>query len=123
MDTKGRSFSNFSRAKEFYAEIFESELHIQEVMGTQMAFFNATDGGVGGAVCHGENYTPSAEGTIPYLNGGTDLAPILSRVETSGGVVVVPKTKISDEVDYFAFFMDTEGNKISFILRINFGLL
>lgn len=105
--------SNFSRAKDFYASIFESELHIQEVMETKMAFFNATDGGVGGAVCYGKNHTPSANGTIPYLNGGMDLSPILSRVENAGGTVVVPKTKISDEIGYFAFFMDTEGNKIA----------
>lgn len=105
--------TNFDRAKDFYSNIFSSEMQTQEMMGTQMAFFNAPDGGVGGAVCTGENYAPSAQGTVPYLNGGNDLGPILEKVEGAGGSVIMPKTKISDEIGYFAFFMDTEGNRIA----------
>lgn len=104
--------SNFDRATKFYASVFEAEMHVQEIMGSQMAFFNATDGGVGGAVCHGEMYKPSTDGTIPYLNGGSDLSVALSKVEAAGGQVVMPKTAISDEVGHIAFFIDTEGNKI-----------
>ena len=78
-----------------------------------MAFFTTTDGGVGGAVCHGEGYNPSAEGTMPYLNGGNDLAPVLERVESAGGKVVLPKTQISEEIGFMAIFFDTEGNKIA----------
>ena len=105
--------TNFSRAKKFYSSIFDAELAVQEMMGTQMAFLHATDGGVGGAICAGENYKPSADGTIPYLNGGDDLSTVLSRVAAAGGQVVVPKTQISEEIGYFAFFMDTEGNKVA----------
>ena len=105
--------TNFSRAKKFYSQILNEELQEQEIMGTQMAFFNATENGVGGAVCSGEDYKPSADGTVPYLNGGDDLGNILDRVEDAGGQVVVPKTKISDEIGYFAQFMDTEGNRIA----------
>ncbi len=105
--------TNFQRAKSFYAQIFDQELSVQEIMGNQMAFFNSSDGGVGGAVCCGEGYVPSAEGTLPYLNGGEDLSPVLNRVESAGGTVVLPKTKISDEIGYFCLFMDTEGNKMA----------
>ena len=37
-----------------------------------------------------------------------------SRVEDAGGKVIMPKTKISDEIGYMAFFFDTEGNKLAF---------
>ncbi|MGB1242276.1 MAG: VOC family protein, partial [Chitinophagales bacterium] len=55
-----------------------------------------------------------SSGSLVYLNGGSDLATPLSRVGAAGGEVVVPKTKISDEIGYFAIFMDTEGNKMAF---------
>jgi len=105
--------TNFSRAKAFYSAILDAELAVQKIMNDQMAFLPAAEGGVGGAIIQGEGYTPSAEGTIPYLNGGSDLSTILERVVTAGGEVVQPKTQISEEVGYFAFFMDTEGNKIA----------
>lgn len=105
--------TNFERATTFYSAIFKAEFAVQNMMGTQMAFFPTTDGGVGGAICHGENHQPSAEGTLPYLNGGENLSEVLDRVEVAGGQVVMPKTQISEEIGYMAFFLDTEGNKIA----------
>ena len=106
--------SNFARAVQFYGSVFKAEMHSQEINGIEMAFFPADQDKVGGAVCHGEFYTPSADGSIVYLNGGEDLSDRLSRVEPAGGKVVMPKTKINDEVGYIAMFMDTEGNRVAF---------
>ena len=89
-------------------------LHSNELAGIQMAFFPTSDGGVGGAVCQGEGYKPSAAGSLVYLNGGEDLSTPLGRVEKAGGAVVMPKTKISDEIGYIAMFTDTEGNRVAF---------
>lgn len=107
--------TNFQRAKDFYSKIFSAELHVQNIMDNQMAFLPASQDGtsVGGAICAGEGYEPSATGTLPYLNGGEDLTGVLGRVNDAGGNVVLEKTKISDEIGYFALFMDTEGNKIA----------
>lgn len=105
--------TNFNRAKKFYSEIFEAELAVQEILDTKMAFFPAGEGEVGGAICHGEGHVPSTEGTIPYLNGGEDLSGVLGRVEAAGGEIVQPKTQISEEIGFFAFFLDTEGNKVA----------
>ena len=106
--------SDFDRAKEFYTKILGSELHIEEVMGTKMGFFNTQGEGVGGAICYGEDYNPSSNGVIVSLNGGENLQTSLSKVEKAGGKVILPKTKISDEIGYFALFNDTEGNKLAF---------
>lgn len=105
--------SNFDRAKKFYSSILATEMPTQEMMGIHMAFLPATDGGVGGAVCTGEGYKPSAEGTMPYLNGGKDLSTVLERVAEAGGKVVLPKTQISPEIGFMAIFFDTEGNKVA----------
>ena len=43
--------TDFARAKQFYSNILTQELHVQELMGTQMAFFAHAEGEVGGALC------------------------------------------------------------------------
>ena len=105
---------DFDRAKDFYTEVLGSELHIEEIMGIKMGFFNTQGEGVGGAICEGPDHKPSANGAIIYFNGGNDLQIPLSKVESAGGKVTLPKTKISDEIGYYAFFTDTEGNKLAF---------
>ena len=107
--------SNFERAVTFYTEVLGGEMPQQEMMGTKMAFLPyGGEGHVGGAVCTGENHKPSKDGAKIYLNGGDNLETPLSKVEAAGGKVVLPKTKISDEVGYMAFFIDTEGNQMAF---------
>ena len=106
--------NDIDRASKFYGEVLAGELNKMDMMGTQMAFLPMEGEGVGGALCQSEMHKPSAEGAVVYLNGGEDLSAPLSRVESAGGKVVMPKTKISDEVGYMAFFFDTEGNKVAF---------
>jgi len=108
------SVSDMDRAKKFYETVFAIELPVQEMMGMHMAFFPAINmnGKVSGALVQGPMHKPSAEGAVIYLNGNPDLNTSLEKVEHAGGHVVMPKTKINDEVGYMAFFTDTEGNKI-----------
>ena len=106
--------TDFERAKDFYTQVLGSELHIEEVMGNKMGFFNTQGDGVGGAICYGKDYKPTTDGVLIYLNGGDNLQDPLSRVEKAGGEITLHKTKISDEIGYMAFFIDTEGNKLAF---------
>jgi predicted enzyme related to lactoylglutathione lyase len=48
---------------------------------------------------------------VVYLNAGEDLAVALAKVEGAGGQVLVPKTGIGEN-GFFAYFLDTEGNKV-----------
>jgi len=105
--------ANHERAVKFYSQILGANLQPMEMAGVKMAFLPADDGDIGGAICSGEGYKPSAEGTLVYLNAGEDLSAPLSKVEKAGGKVVMPKTKISDEIGYMAYIMDSEGNKIA----------
>lgn len=107
--------NDLKRACAFYGNVLGQEVHTQEIMEMQMGFLhNGQDGGVGGALVKADGYKPSADGALVYLNGGEDLSTPLAKVEQSGGKVVLPKTKISDEIGYMAMFIDTEGNKIAF---------
>ena len=106
--------NDFNRAKTFYSNIFEYEMPTQQ-MGEHMMGFLISDpelGGVGGAIVHGEDYVPSQDGVLVYLNGGNDLNTVLKKVEGANGKVMVPKTEITPEIGFFAIFIDTEGNKI-----------
>lgn len=104
--------ANFERAVRFYKEILRVEMHFENMMGSEMAFFPSEDG-VGGAVVYGDGYEPTDKGSLVYLNGGEDLSAALARVEKAGGKVIVPKTQISPEIGCFALFFDTEGNKVA----------
>jgi predicted enzyme related to lactoylglutathione lyase len=105
--------SDFNRALKFYQAILEVEMMTIEMDETPMAFFpHDSNGGVGGHLFGGQGFNPSSDGSIVYLNGGDDLQIILDRVKPNGGQTFVGKTKISDENGYFAFFIDTEGNKV-----------
>ena len=106
--------ADFERAKKFYETVLAGDMHVQEMMGFKMGFFPMEGEGIGGAICHGEGYKPSLEGTRVYLNGGEDLSIPLSKVEAAGGKIILPKTKITDDIGYMAFFIDTEGNHVAF---------
>jgi len=105
--------SDIKRATKFYETIFSVEMPQME-MGGSMAFFPADmqNGRVGGAVVQSDMHKPSVDGAVIYLNANPDLDIALSKVEKAGGKVVMPKTKITDEIGFMAFFIDTEGNKV-----------
>ena len=64
-----------------------------------------------GCVIKGEPFRPSPEGTLVYLNGGSDLAEPLSRVVAAGGRILLPKTSIGPH-GFIALFQDSEGNRV-----------
>jgi predicted enzyme related to lactoylglutathione lyase len=105
---------NLERACSFYGAVFNTDIHREEISGLKMGFLPHGQQEVGGALVEGEGYEPSESGPLVYLNGGDDLADPLSRVESAGGSLVMPKTKISDEIGYVAIIKDCEGNKVAF---------
>lgn len=108
------SVNDMDRAIAFYENVFQCSLFRQEMMGMDMAFFPADgmNGKVGGGLAKSPMHIPSADGALIYLNANPSLDTVLDRVASAGGKVIMPKTKISDEIGYMAFFTDTEGNKV-----------
>lgn len=105
-----------ARAKKFYEAIFEIDMQQQTMMGMEMTFFPGSDnmiGKVSGALVKSDMHKPSVDGTIVYLNANPSVQAVLHRVEPAGGKIVMPSTKISDDIGYMAFFMDTEGNRMA----------
>jgi predicted enzyme related to lactoylglutathione lyase len=104
---------DFDRAKKFYSAIFDYQMPDAMVGSVRMGFllYEQQQHRVGGAICFGNGYIPSQQGTLPYLNGGADLNTVLSRVAAAGGKVVLEKTPVNQQ-GYVAKLVDTEGNLI-----------
>ena len=102
---------DISRAVRFYNRVLGLEMAAMDMMGCQMAMFPCGTGGVGGALVQHSEQSPSATGTMVYLDGGDDLSTPLGKVEAAGGKVVMPKTSIGEH-GFCAMFLDTEGNKV-----------
>lgn len=105
--------ADFKRAVNFYKTILQTEIHETEMFGTKMGILPGDGKQVSGAIVHGQDYQPGSNGPLLYLNGGKDLQEALNRIEKIKGQVLVPKTRISPEMGYFAIFIDSEGNKMA----------
>lgn len=105
---------DFDRAIAFYKKVMSIEINEVDMFGTKMGFMPSDGNNVSGAIVQGEGYSPSDTGTLIYLHGGDDLQPMLDKVESNKGKILLPKTMINPEMGYFALFMDTEGNKMAF---------
>jgi uncharacterized protein len=104
--------TDFDRAKSFYEKVLGIDIEPMAIGPTTMGMLSTDPTVVGGALVHAEGTLPSQDGTLVYLNGGEDLAPMLARVQQAGGTVLVPKTEIGSDFGFFAHFVDTEGNKV-----------
>lgn len=109
--------TNHKRAVNFYQQLLGQQLLYDEIQGVKMSFFQSDEKTVGGAICTGKGYSPTSKGVVFYLNGGSDLNSILDKVEPLGGKVVQAKTLISADMGNFAFFIDTEGNRVGVYSR------
>ena len=104
--------TNFTRAVTFYESMFQVSLK-RENIGGEMAIFPAEENQAGGAIVEQQpGYAPSATGAVVYLSGGADLTPLLGRVVSAGGKVVLPKTALPPGMGFFAHFEDSEGNRV-----------
>ena len=104
--------TNHERAIKFYEKLLGQKLLRDEIQGVKMAFFRSNEKTVGGAICTGKGYRPTTNGIVFYLNGGSDLHLFLDKVRSLGGKPIDSPTHIPDQMGSFAYFLDTEGNKI-----------
>jgi hypothetical protein len=83
---------------------------------------------VSGAIVQGDDYKPSTNGVLAYLNGGNDSLTVLNKIEPNNRKVIVPKTQISPEMGFFwnaklrfTQFIKAyqDENKVIFSYRIN----
>lgn len=104
--------ASFDRAVSFYTSIFDIKFETVHTGTHTMAFF-PTESGIGGALVFGDGCVPSQTGSLLYLNAGANLDETLSKIESAGGLVLMGKTLISEDIGYYSLILDSEGNRLS----------
>lgn len=100
--------TDFDRAVRFYETILETKISAYDFGKEKMGFFanNA------GAISWADGFKPSKDGVLVHLSCN-DITQTLACIETQGGQIITPKTKIeADNAGYFALFSDSEGNRV-----------
>jgi uncharacterized protein len=105
---------DISRAKKFYESIFEIKMEEMDMQNMKYAMFpfDPMNAKVAGGLAQSPMHTPSATGSIVYLNANPDLQIVLDRIEKAGGKITMPKTSIGQN-GFMAFFSDSEGNTVA----------
>jgi len=109
--------ADIDRAKTFYETILNIKM-IKRNDGTHESVFfpydpnviQATSGRVTGVLSKSERNTPSANGTLVYINASPNIHTVLDKVEQAGGKIISPKIQIPPGL--IAIIMDSEGNRI-----------
>jgi len=111
--------NNTQRAKKFYETILDIEMTSQFIAETNEPLtsfpydpevIQATSGRVTGVLTESENSSPSANGTVVYINASPNLQSVLDKVQPAGGELISPVINI--KAGLIAFILDSEGNKI-----------
>jgi len=105
--------NDIKRAAAFYGKILGVSLDLNEMGGSEMAWFPMAQGvpGAAGTLIKGEGYTPSHSGSLVYF-GVEDIEGTLKKVTANGGKTLVPKMGIGEH-GFIAHFEDCEGNRVA----------
>ncbi len=102
----------FARAASFYNSILNADIEEMEMGGIKMGLLSNSGEDVYVHLIHGEEYKPSVDGVVVYLNCGNDLQQVAIKVAENGGRIIIPKTEIAPDIGFYAMFTDTEGNRL-----------
>ena len=108
--------TDLDRAINFYQLLLDIELERCSIHGYEMAFFPFENNGAGisGALCKGDVYKPSIEGSFIYLFT-SDIDGVLSKAVELGSEILFEKTDAGN--CFVAEIKDSEGNRICFTTR------
>jgi uncharacterized protein len=109
--------TDIDRARQFYETILDIEM-VKRVDGKDEAVFfphdptiiQATSGRITGVLSKTERNSPSANGTLVYINASPRIQQVLDKVAAAGGKILSPA--ISMPAGFIAIILDTEGNRI-----------
>jgi uncharacterized protein len=100
--------ADMARAVRFYEHVTSQKLQRLPVgENKETALFEAD-----GCLFLAPEDKPSHFGSRVYLHADSGIDDWLRRVEAAGGRTLVPKTPIGADRGFFAYFEDTEGNRV-----------
>ena len=120
--------NDFNRATQFYINVFGVKLNMVELNGVKHGIFQLSEGQVTGAVVDYGN-AEIKSGVVLFFDGDPSISDLEKKIVEYGGQILVSKTLIKNKtaedqyiipknfidgsnLGYFAYFLDTEGNKM-----------
>lgn len=120
--------NDFNRATQFYTNVFGIKLNMVELNGVKHGIFQLNEGQVTGAVVDYGNAVLKP-GVVLFFDGDPSISDLEKKIIEYGGQILVSKTLIKNKtaegqyiipknfidgsnLGYFAYFLDTEGNKM-----------
>ena len=108
---------NMERAVQFYGTVFGEKLEIVEYGEEKMAFISFGNQHSVGCIFSLKGYQPTSNSiTISFYTENMDESLALVR-EVGGKIVTEPCETYEGAKDYFAYFLDSEGNRIGLFTR------
>ncbi|MGC4079295.1 MAG: VOC family protein [Rubrivivax sp.] len=105
--------ADMDRAQRFYEAVLGAPTRREAMLGQELAVLPYEHGaGVGGALLRGGPFTPSDQGTVPYLPVAPSVAAALERAVAAGGTVTLSPVALPGEMGVYAHVLDTEGNRV-----------
>jgi predicted enzyme related to lactoylglutathione lyase len=100
--------ADMGRAVMFYEQVTEQKLRRMAVgPGKETALFESD-----GCLFSSPEDKPSHFGSRVYFHATPSIDDWLLRIEAAGGKVLVPRTSIGGNRGFFAYFEDSEGNRV-----------
>ena len=120
--------NDFKRATNFYTNVFGIELNLVELNGIRHGIFKLNEGQITGAIVDAGG-SEVKSGVVLFFEGDPTISDLERKIVANGGQILVSKTLIKNKVEegqyiipknfidgsnlgYFAYFLDTEGNKM-----------
>jgi uncharacterized protein len=100
--------ADMGRAVTFYERVTEQKLQRMSVGPDKETALFKSDG----CLFKAPEDKPSHFGSRVYFGATPSIDAWLERVTAAGGKVLVPRTAIGGDRGYFAYFEDSEGNRI-----------
>jgi predicted enzyme related to lactoylglutathione lyase len=104
--------TNLERATAFYEALLGIEIERAEMDGVEMGLFPYENEAASVVLAQGADYQPSNKGVLLYLHATKGIESALEVVAQQGGHILLAKTLISEDMGYYALFIDGEGNKM-----------
>ncbi len=110
--------TDMDRANRFYESVTQSRMQrLTLENGDETALFASQDGGVTGSLYKSPEDKPSEFGSRVYLNAEPSIDDWIERVKSAGGRIAIEKTEIPVVGGYYAYFIDSEGNRVGLNAR------
>ncbi len=100
--------TDMGRAIKFYETVTRIKLERMEVSkGKETANF-----GMDGCLFKSPEDKPSHLGSRIYFSADPSIEEWIERIESAGGKLLIPKTLIGEGMGHFAYFEDSEVNRV-----------